>query len=174
MRSARRLVFPLAFAFLALFSHPSVYSAPVLKDYGRIPLGFIENNGQLDSRVAFSTQLSGCNIFFTAEGATFVITRETPASVARRTRPAASLASVAPEIERKRIVFTQKFANSRRNPTISGEERLPWDSNYFIGNDPAKWRTHVPNYRKIRISEVYDGVDLVYYGNRAESSMILW
>jgi hypothetical protein len=43
---------------------------------------------------------------------------------------------------------------------------LPGKSNYFIGNDPKKWRTHVPTYGRVRYENVYPGVDLVYYGNK--------
>src|SRR5262249_24945873 len=32
-------------------------------------------------------------------------------------------------------------------------------------NDPGKWRTNVPTYAKVRYSEVYSGIDLMYYGN---------
>ncbi|HXW16502.1 MAG TPA: SBBP repeat-containing protein, partial [Terriglobia bacterium] len=42
----------------------------------------------------------------------------------------------------------------------------PGKANYFIGNDPSKWRTNVPTYAKVRYESVYPGVDLVYYGTR--------
>ena len=42
---------------------------------------------------------------------------------------------------------------------------MPGKSNYFIGNDPAKWRTNVPTYAKVKYQNVYRGIDLVYYGN---------
>ncbi|MDR3678066.1 MAG: SBBP repeat-containing protein, partial [Acidobacteriota bacterium] len=48
---------------------------------------------------------------------------------------------------------------------VSGGEELPGKSNYFIGNDPKKWRTNVPNYAQVKYRGVYPGVDLVYYGN---------
>ncbi|MEW5977315.1 MAG: SBBP repeat-containing protein [Acidobacteriota bacterium] len=48
---------------------------------------------------------------------------------------------------------------------IEGLERLSGVSNYFIGNDPGKWRTKVPHYAKVRYRDVYPGIDLVYYGN---------
>ena len=44
--------------------------------------------------------------------------------------------------------------------------RLPGKSNYFVGNDPAKWHTDVPTYAKVRYSSVYPGIDLMYYGNQ--------
>ena len=54
------------------------------------------------------------------------------------------------------------------NATISADDELPGKANYFIGNDPKKWRTNIPSYGKIRYGGVYPGVDLVYYGNQAE------
>jgi len=55
-------------------------------------------------------------------------------------------------------------ANTRA--AVTGAEELPGKSNYFIGNDPKKWRTNVPNYAKVKYQNVYPGVDLVYYGNQ--------
>jgi hypothetical protein len=37
-------------------------------------------------------------------------------------------------------------------------------SNRFIGNDRSKWKTPVPNYDRLRVSAIYPGIDLVYYG----------
>src|SRR5438105_1891527 len=45
---------------------------------------------------------------------------------------------------------------------------LAGTSNYFIGRDPKKWRTNIPNYAKVRFEDVYPGVDLVYYGNQQQ------
>ncbi|MBK8537802.1 MAG: SBBP repeat-containing protein [Candidatus Competibacteraceae bacterium] len=50
-------------------------------------------------------------------------------------------------------------------PQIEGLEKLPGISNYLLGNDPTKWRTHVPHYQRVRYANVYPGIDLVYYGN---------
>jgi hypothetical protein len=49
-----------------------------------------------------------------------------------------------------------------------GEEELPGKANYFIGNDPDKWRTNVPTYAKVRYEGVFPGVDLVFYGNQRQ------
>src|ERR1700676_32035 len=57
----------------------------------------------------------------------------------------------------------------------SGIDEQPGKANYFIGNDPAKWRTNVATYAKVRYREVYPGVDVVYYGNQGqlESDFVL-
>src|SRR5437868_9944046 len=41
-------------------------------------------------------------------------------------------------------------------------EELPGKVNYFVGSDPARWRTNVPTYRKVIHYNVYPGIDLVY------------
>ncbi|HEY7167885.1 MAG TPA: SBBP repeat-containing protein, partial [Candidatus Binatia bacterium] len=51
------------------------------------------------------------------------------------------------------------------DPRVVGLEPLPGVTNYFIGNDPRKWRTNVPGYAKVKYESVYPGIDLVYYGN---------
>jgi hypothetical protein len=48
-----------------------------------------------------------------------------------------------------------------------GLERLPGTSNYFVGNDPTKWRTGIPTYAQVDYQQVYRGIDVVYYGNQS-------
>jgi hypothetical protein len=50
---------------------------------------------------------------------------------------------------------------------MTGEDQLPGVANYFLGNDPSRWRSNIPTYAKVRYAQVYDGIDLVYYGNRS-------
>src|SRR5262249_42662058 len=57
-------------------------------------------------------------------------------------------------------------ANSRAK--LSGNGLLPGRANYFLGSEPARWRTNVPSYAKVRCDGVYPGVDLVYYGNEQQ------
>ena len=49
---------------------------------------------------------------------------------------------------------------------IIGLDRLPGNSNYFLGNDPTRWHTNVPMFSRVLYSDVYPGVDLVFYGNQ--------
>jgi Abnormal spindle-like microcephaly-assoc'd, ASPM-SPD-2-Hydin/Beta-propeller repeat len=46
-----------------------------------------------------------------------------------------------------------------------GDGKLAGETNYFLGNDPAKWRTHVPHFSRAVAKGVLPGVDVVTYGN---------
>jgi hypothetical protein len=63
-------------------------------------------------------------------------------------------------------VLRMRLVGANASAAVTGAEELPGKSNYFIGNDPKKWRTNVPNYAQVKYQNVYPGVDLVYYGNQ--------
>ena len=65
-------------------------------------------------------------------------------------------------------VLRMKLVGANLNAPVAGVDELPGKSNYFIGNDPKKWRTNVQTYAKVKYAGVYPGVDLVYYGNQGQ------
>ncbi len=67
-----------------------------------------------------------------------------------------------------RAVLRMKLTGANPGAKVEGLERQQGNSNYFIGNDPSQWRTDVPNYGKVRVADVYPGIDLIYYGNQHE------
>ncbi|MEO8661615.1 MAG: SBBP repeat-containing protein, partial [Bryobacteraceae bacterium] len=67
-----------------------------------------------------------------------------------------------------RGIVRTRLVNGNPRAQVSGLDRLPGTSNYFSGNDSAKWRTGVPAYARIKYQSVYPGVDLVYYGNQGK------
>ncbi len=142
----------------------------VMENMGNVPLGFTENQGQFHPDVLFKTSSGGVMVFFTGTGVTYVLSRETEASKQRRQekrlRPDYHFQFMEDE-EREFEHYALKvhFEGSSPKARVVGEDRLPWNNNYFIGNNPSKWRTDVPNYKRIRYENIYDGIDLVYYGN---------
>src|SRR3989441_4352037 len=60
------------------------------------------------------------------------------------------------------------FVGASRTARVLGWEELPAKANYFIGNDPGKWRTNVPTYAKVRYEAIYPGIDLVFYGKQRQ------
>ncbi|MHB9028671.1 MAG: DUF7948 domain-containing protein [Candidatus Latescibacterota bacterium] len=150
-------------------SHSALAAPSLDASYGLIPLAFTLNTGQAPDHIRFTARGSGCGMAFSPSGTTFLLSRETPASVARRSAKRSVVFEDTPETKQpdyETFALGLEFVGANENPEIIGEDRLPWNNNYFIGNDPNQWRTDVPNYKKIRFKEVYKGIDLVYYGNR--------
>ena len=125
---------------------PQTANPRIVESYGKLPLSFEANEGQTDSQVKFISRGTGYSLFLTSTEA--VLSLKTPSSSA--------------------IVLKMKLVGANPSPQLTGRDELPGKSNYFIGNDPAKWRTNVSNYAKVKYADVYPGVDLVYYGNQRQ------
>jgi len=61
-----------------------------------------------------------------------------------------------------------RFVGANQEPEVSGLEPLPRKTHYLIGNDRAKWRTHIPHYASARYGALYPGIDLAFYGNEGQ------
>ncbi len=48
---------------------------------------------------------------------------------------------------------------------VTGRDQLSGRTNYFIGNDPKRWRTNVANYAAAEYHGIYPGVDVVFHGD---------
>src|SRR5207247_204307 len=78
--------------------------------------------------------------------------------------PTARATGDAPVGASLRIKWVGANPKSRAVPA----EESPTKANYFIGNNPAQWRTQVPTFGKVRYPTVYPGIDLEYYGNQRQ------
>ena len=133
--------------------------------YGHLPLSFEANHGQSDSRVKFLSRGSGYSLFLTSNQAVFVLNQ----SEADESRKATRVARTAVRARhRKSAVLWMTLVNANPRSQAAGHDELPGKSNYFIGNDPAKWRTNISTYAKVKYEGVYPGVDLVYYGSQGQ------
>ncbi len=65
-------------------------------------------------------------------------------------------------------VMRMRLVGGNPKGRVVGLDDLPGRSNYFIGNDPKKWRTNVPSYARVKYEGVYPGVDLLYYGDQRQ------
>jgi hypothetical protein len=114
--------------------------------YGRIPLSFEANQGQVDETVKFVSHGHGYSLFLTPHEAVLGLTHRTSDSA----------------------VLRWHVVGAKPDPRVSGESALETKSNYFRGNDPAKWRTGVANFAQVRYESILPGVDLVYHGNQRQ------
>ena len=139
---------------------PAPASKPLLNEaYGKLPLAFEANTGQADPEVRFLSRGNGYTLFLTATEAVLSLSRTAVSKVAGRENN---------EVASKGTVLRVKLVRANPEPTVVGINELPGKSNYFIGNDPTKWRTNVPNYARVEYRDVYSGVNLVYYGNQRQ------
>ncbi len=119
--------------------------------YAALPMSFEANRGQTDPSVNFLSRGRGYALFLT--GGEAVLTLKNPSSAVGGKTPPASAAAL-----------RLKLLGANAHAVVTGRDELPGKANYFIGNDPSKWRTNVPTFAKVKYESVYPGVDLVYYG----------
>jgi uncharacterized repeat protein (TIGR01451 family) len=58
-----------------------------------------------------------------------------------------------------------RLEGASRRPQAEALEPLPSRSHYFLGSDPARWRSGVPHFGRVAYRQVYPGIDLVYHGH---------
>src|SRR6266568_1543652 len=137
------------------------------RSYGHLPLSFEANQGQTDAQVQFLAHGQGYSLFLTAREAVFVF--RPPAAHGPRSTSRVLKQRAGQDIPASaQAVVRMQLLGANPAPQVVGLEELPGKSNYFIGNDPHKWRTNVPTYARVKYESVYPGVDLVYYGNQGQ------
>jgi Domain of unknown function DUF11/Beta-propeller repeat len=123
-----------------------------------LPLVFEPNQGQAnlqanDPRAQFVSHGPGYKLVLGNEGALL--------SLVSRTRVAGSTRA-----ETRFQTFQMKVAGEALSTHLTGTDPLPGRSNYFLGNEPAKWRTGIPQFARVRYANVYPGINFVFYGNQ--------
>ncbi|MCI0488716.1 MAG: SBBP repeat-containing protein [Blastocatellia bacterium] len=135
------------------------------ESYGKLPLSFEENRGQAGSRVKFISRGDGYTLFLTATEAVLKL-RAGRESIRDRED---KLSGPNPTVSNQQFsVLRVKLAGGASSPQAEGIDRLPGNNNYLIEGDPEKWRTQVPTYARVRYSEVYPGIDMIYYGDQRQ------
>jgi pimeloyl-ACP methyl ester carboxylesterase len=139
--------------------------ARVSEKYGRLTLHFEANRGQTHEDVRFLSRGPGYSVYLTASEAVLVVApTRGDGKRDRRWEKAERGAQegAAP------VVLRMALVDAHPKPPVTGIGELPGKANYFIGRDPAKWRTNIPTYEKVYYREVYPGIDLVYYGDQRQ------
>ncbi|MBP5546752.1 MAG: gliding motility-associated C-terminal domain-containing protein [Bacteroidales bacterium] len=120
-------------------------------------VSFTENLGQWDSRVVYEAQLHDAAMFFES-GAITVALRE------HVSHPVKSEFRI-PNSEIKCHAYRLHFAGAAA-VTPMGYDRMEGYSNYFLGDDPARWRSKVSSYAYVRYDDLYPGISFEIYGGK--------
>lgn len=120
--------------------------APVDSTLDRLPLRFEANRGQVDSEVQFVARAGDYQLLLKASEAVMVLHPPSGSATAIRVR----------------------MLGATERPRVSGIGLLPGLSNYFIGQNPTRWRTRIPTYQGVKYERVYSGIDVIYYGRERQ------
>ena len=142
--------------------------ARLVETYGKLSLSFEPNQGQTDEQVKFLSRVPGYSVFLTPTEA--VLSLRGPSDSKAQPGTGAGGTITEPEAIQKRTgsVVRMRLIGANSEPQVTGLDGLPGKANYFISNDPKKWRTEVSTYAKVQYKNVYPGIDLIYYGNQRQ------
>ena len=123
---------------------PDSFPAVEPRGLAEAPLYFEANHGQTDSDARFIARGKDCTVFLSPTAATLRV-------------------SHAGKMRNVRLTLVGASAHAE----ISGIDELPGRANYFIGASAAQWQTGVPLFARVQLAQVYPGIDVVYYPDRA-------
>ena len=122
-------------AALAPDANPAVARAA----YAKLPLSFVPNAGQMDTRVRYSAQSGRKSLYFTT-----------------------SEAVLAFAAKNEGLVLRLAFLGGNPQTTIAGRMQESGRVHYLIGNNPANWHRNLPTYGEIVYSNLWPGIDLLF------------
>src|SRR5438477_339705 len=116
-----------------------------------LPMRFEVNRGQARSAVDFVASAANYGISLRAGRATLRLSHGADSNDLRGQDAAE---------------FSIDLLGANLSPASEPDEQLAGYSNYLFGSDPSKWITQVAQYAKVRYTNIYPGVDVIYYGNQ--------
>src|SRR5574340_356085 len=130
--------------------------------YAQLPLSFEPNQGQAAEPARFLSRGRGYTLFLDSTDMVLALRRE------RRVSPQDRVGGGPGESAGPPAALRIRLLGAHAPASIEPGDLLPGKSNYFIGNDPKKWRRNVPNYGRVRYRNIYPCIYLVYYGNQRQ------
>jgi len=132
-----------------LSSAASVLAAPAAVTAGAaaqafqsVPAWFEPNQGYADPQVKYYSRGAGYTLFMEKSGVVMNLAGETATASMRIS-----------------------LAGGNSGPELEALDPLPGRSDYFLGNQPNRWKRAVPHFARVRYRGAYPGIDVVYYGS---------
>ncbi len=159
-------------------SQPGVVKSGAVKPAARdrvqtahaaLPLAFEQNQGQTDSQVKYMARGDGYTLFLTANDAVFSLHSSLNSRgrslVGRNALSKAKMFSGKQNAQsNSSAVLHMQLSGANSLAKVDANGKLSGSANYFIGNDPRKWRKNVPRYARVSYHDVYPGVNMAFHG----------
>jgi hypothetical protein len=140
-------------------------------NFGKIPLYFIPNRGQVHQKAVFYARTSRYTLWMTKQGLVFDSFRASPGQGRDLSRPKLSPPPRTPRPaagqKLSRDVSEFIFLGANKNPEIVPLDITQHKVNYFIGNNKKDWRTRIPTSKAVLYKNLYKSIDLKVYGNQS-------
>jgi len=133
-------------------------------DFGKIPLYFIPNRGQVDETALFYARTSRYTLWLTEEGLVFDSTRRTKKESTNSKRLSPEDINYHEDYKYDRDVLRLIFINTNTKFDVVPLNDTEHKVNYFIGKDESKWRSNIQTSRAVLYKELYPNIDLKVYG----------
>lgn len=128
-----------------LFGADAATGPHIAENLQKLPLAFEKNQGQAHRSIDFLARGGGYSVFLSHGNARLALGHDKSAGL---------------------VAVDLRLLGANRDLKAAACKALPGIVNYFIGNDPARWRADIPTCGRVEYSSVYRGIDLAYYGNQ--------
>ncbi|MFQ5616854.1 MAG: SBBP repeat-containing protein, partial [Anaerolineales bacterium] len=158
------MVFALLASFLLLFGASRPLPLTVQASQGAsepdFSLMFIENVGQFNEQARFRVDGGPGTLWLTGDALWLTISERSQVELSPEDMRA-KFEERLPIAEPHQVVNMKlSFAGANPRPRLEPFNRLETTINYYLGNDPARWRTSVPVWGGMRYVDFYPGLDL--------------
>jgi len=126
---------------------------------GDYPFRFIENRGQWPGGFQYKAEIPMGAMFFESTGLTYHLADFSEL----HERHVAPQPDAAPPVIRAHA-FKVLFEGANGSAQWRGEHPESYYLNFFMGQDQSKWAAQVHPMRSLRALEIWEGVDIHYYG----------
>jgi gliding motility-associated-like protein len=139
---------------------------------------FVENKGQWEKNIRFKGVMNNGAFFLQEKG--FVVVQHKAedlqqlADLFHITSTSAGMSAKATgkdqgenKVTVRSHAYSVEFVNAA-SPVVAGDKPVPSYNNYFLGNDPAKWKGNCNIYQAVTYQNIYPGIDVRYYTNEGQ------
>lgn len=123
---------------------------------------FIPNQGQWEGDFEYKTDMGNGALFFTKKGWQAVLIK----SEQGHSHGEESNADH-PSEPTKAVSLRMQWLNANV-PEIVPQHKESFHKNYFLGNNPDKWKSNVSVFRGLNYHNIYPGVDAFYYTHQGQ------
>jgi hypothetical protein len=146
----------------SLAEQQAATKAAAKRQFAALPLFFEPNHGQTDPSVRFLSH-SGRHSLYLTDDATIIT------MVAGKIQKGQNFATVNPPNPDKSDKLVEsavriRMVGANPHPTMTGLDPLAARVNYLVG-DKANFHRNVETYARVKIANVYPGVDIIHYGS---------